>query len=156
MSDLENRLRHGLGDLAAGVESSIGMEEAVARKVRRRRRRPAMTGCGIAAVAVLYVIGGTRFLNGDYAGEFDRVVRFTPATGQVTLLDAQVAPPGAAVKAIAFDGRRILVISAPREIYFYTPVPDAQVVAFNPTTGAVSPLPGSFPAVIGHPGDMGG
>ena len=96
-----------------------------------------------------YIVGGTRYANGNYDGEFDRVIRFTPSTGEVTLVDARVAGSGAAVKAAAWDGRRIVVVAGPREIYFYTPVPDAKVVAFDPASGAVSPLPGAHPVVIG-------
>ena len=96
-----------------------------------------------------YVLGGSRYTGGDWAGEFDGVIRFTPATGDVTLLNARVAESGATVKAAAWDGRRILIVAGPREIYYYTPVPDARVRAFDPSTGVVSPLPGSFPVVAG-------
>lgn len=96
-----------------------------------------------------YVLGGSRYTGGNWAGEFDGVIRFTPATGDVRLLSARVAESGATVKAAAWDGRRILIVAGPREVYFYTPVPDARVLAFDPSTGAVSPLPGSFPVVAG-------
>ena len=96
-----------------------------------------------------YVLGGARFTGGDWAGEFDGIIRFTPATGDVTLLNARVTDSGATVKAAAWDGRRILIVAGVRETYYYTPVPDARVLAFDPSTGAVSPLPGTFPVVAG-------
>lgn len=96
-----------------------------------------------------YVVGGSRHTGGAYDGEFDGVIRFTPATGDVALLSARVTDSGATVKAAAWDGRRIVIVAGSRETYHYSPVPEARVVAFAPATGAVSPLPGSFPVVVG-------
>lgn len=89
------------------------------------------------------VYGGEERVDDDWTRAVDRIVRFTPATGEVVVLDERL--PRASYREMAFwDGRDRPDAGCPGGCA-YVLGQGTDVLRHNPSTGAVALLPGVLP-----------